>query len=174
MKRIVIIGSGGSGKSTLARQLGERLNIGVYHLDALFWKPNWVGVPKEEQIAIQKRLVLEDEWICDGNYGGTMDIRLHAADTIIFLNLPRTLCMYRVLKRAVQYRNRTRPDMGEGCEERVSFQFLKWVWEYPKKKRPGILRKLDHLSLDKKIYHLSSKKEIDTFLSNIGGDERVQ
>ncbi|WP_377890810.1 DNA topology modulation protein [Alkalihalobacillus sp. R86527] len=174
MKRIVIIGSGGSGKSTLARQLGKRLNIGVYHLDALFWKPNWEAVPTEEQIEIQKRLVIEDEWICDGNYGGTMDIRLQSADTIIFLNLPRTLCTYRVLKRAVQYHNRTRPDMGEGCEERVSFGFLKWVWEYPRKKRPGIFRKLDRLSEDKKVYHLSSKKEIDTFLSNIGGDERVQ
>ena len=82
MKKIVLIGSGGSGKSTLAKQLGEKLKINVYHLDALFWKPNWVGVPKDEQRMIQKDLVKRQEWIIDGNYGGTMEIRLNAADTI--------------------------------------------------------------------------------------------
>ncbi len=85
MKKIVLIGSGGAGKSTLARQLGEVLKINVYHLDALFWKPNWVGVPKDDQRNIQNKLVEKEEWIIDGNYGGTMEIRLNAADTIIFL-----------------------------------------------------------------------------------------
>jgi len=87
MKKVILIGSGGSGKSTLARQLGNKLNIKVHHLDALFWKPNWEGVPKEEQRTVQNELVKEDEWIIDGNYGGTMDIRMNAADTIIFLVL---------------------------------------------------------------------------------------
>ena len=54
----------------------------------------------------------EDEWIIDGNYGGTMDIRMKAADTIIFLDIHRTICVYRAFKRIVQYRNKTRPDMG--------------------------------------------------------------
>ena len=98
MKKIVLIGSGGSGKSTLARQLGERLKIKVYHLDALFWKPNWVGVPKDEQTKVQNDLVKKESWIIDGNYGGTMDIRLNAADTIIFLDIPRTICLYRAFK----------------------------------------------------------------------------
>ncbi|WP_270180855.1 DNA topology modulation protein [Alkalihalobacillus sp. CinArs1] len=173
MRKIAIIGSGGSGKSTLARALGERLQIDVYHLDALFWKPNWEGVPKEEQRDVQLNIVSKDEWICDGNYGGTMEIRLDAADTVIFLDLPRALCTYRVFKRAVQYRNRTRPDMGEGCKERVSLTFLKWVWNYPKEKRPEILRRLNRLPEEKKVYHLTSKKAIARFLTNIGSEERV-
>ncbi len=49
MKKIILIGSGGSGKSTLARQLGNKLNIKVHHLDALFWKPNWEGVPEKNK-----------------------------------------------------------------------------------------------------------------------------
>lgn len=57
MKKVVLIGSGGSGKSTLARQLSEKLKINVYHLDVLFWKPNWVAVPKEEQRKVQNDLV---------------------------------------------------------------------------------------------------------------------
>src|SRR5690242_17455985 len=95
MKKIILIGSGGSGKSTLARQLGNKLNIKVHHLDALFWKPNWEGVPREEQIAVQNNLIKDEKWIIDGNYGGTMDIRLNAADTIIFLDIHRTICIYR-------------------------------------------------------------------------------
>lgn len=87
----MLIGSGGSGKSTLARQLGNILNIQVYHLDAIFWKPNWEGVSKEEQISIQTDLVKKDEWLIDGNYGGTLDIRMDAADTIIFLDINRTI-----------------------------------------------------------------------------------
>ncbi|GLO64496.1 hypothetical protein MACH08_02800 [Oceanobacillus kimchii] len=123
MKKITLIGSGGSGKSTLARQLGRELNIEVYHLDALFWKPNWVGVLKDEQRKIQEELVERESWIIDGNYGGTMEIRLHAADTIIFLHISRYICLFRAIKRSIKYRNRTRPDMGEGCNEKLDIEF---------------------------------------------------
>ncbi|MBD8067847.1 DNA topology modulation protein [Bacillus sp. PS06] len=167
MKKIVLIGSGGSGKSTLARKLGKKLNIPVYHLDALFWKPNWVGVSRAEQIKVQHELVKEQEWIIDGNYGGTMEIRLNAADTIIFLDIPRVICTYRALKRMIQYKNRTRPDMGEGCEERLDFAFLKWVWEYPKTKRPDILKRLNQLSEDKQVYILKSTGEVQCFLDKV-------
>ncbi|MCM3617677.1 DNA topology modulation protein [Sutcliffiella horikoshii] len=167
MKKIVLIGSGGSGKSTLARQLGEKLEINVYHLDALFWKPNWVGVPKDEQSKIQNDLVKEKEWIIDGNYGGTMDIRLNAADTIIFLDIHRTICVYRALRRMLQYRNKIRPDMGEGCEERFDLDFLKWIWDYPRTKRPGILQKLEQLSGDKKVMIIKSPKEVQEFLDKV-------
>ncbi len=160
----MLIGSGGSGKSTLARQLGNILNIQVYHLDAIFWKPNWEGVSKEEQISIQTDLVKKDEWLIDGNYGGTLDIRMDAADTIIFLDINRTICTYRALKRMLKYRNKTRPDMGEGCEEKFDFDFLRWIWNYPKMKRPDILRKLHDLPENKQIIILKSKKDVQTFL----------
>ncbi|WP_213525866.1 DNA topology modulation protein [Paenibacillus sp. J31TS4] len=167
MKKIILIGSGGSGKSTLARQLGEKLKLEVYHLDALFWKPNWVGVPKEEQTTVQNELVKKERWIIDGNYGGTMGIRLQAADTILFLDLPRTVCVYRAVKRIVQYRKKTRPDMGEGCPERVSLAFLKWIWKYPDTNRPGILKKLEELSTEKQVIILRSPKEVRRFLESI-------
>lgn len=160
----MLIGSGGSGKSTLARQLGNILNIQVYHLDAIFWKANWEGVSKEEQISIQTDLVKKDEWLIDGNYGGTLDIRMDAADTIIFLDINRTICTYRALKRMLKYRNKTRPDMGEGCEEKFDFDFLRWIWNYPKMKRPDILRKLHDLPENKQIIILKSKKDVQTFL----------
>ncbi|KXY12013.1 DNA topology modulation protein [Bacillus sp. FSL K6-0067] len=166
-EKIILIGSGGSGKSTLAKQLGNKLNIKVHHLDALFWKPNWEEVPKEEQRTVQKKLVKEDEWIIDGNYGGTMDIRMNAADTIIFLDIHRTICVYRAFKRVVQYRNKTRPDMGAGCEERFDLQFFKWIWEYPNVKRPTIIKKLEQLPEEKKVIVLTSSSEVRKFLERI-------
>lgn len=172
MKKIAIIGSGGSGKSTLATKLGAILKIEVFHLDALFWKPGWIGVSKQEQRVVQSELVEKDSWIFDGNYGGTIDIRLKKADAIIFLDIPRTICVYRVIKRWIQYRNRTRPDMGEGCEERISIGFLKWVWEYPQSQKPMILKKLASYSNKKEIIVLHSPSEVEQFLNKV--EEHVQ
>lgn len=167
MKKIAIIGSGGSGKSTLAKHLGETLHMNVYHLDALFWKPNWVETPKEEQRRVQYELVKKEGWIFDGNYSGTMDIRLQAADTIIFLDIPRMICMFRAVKSVLQYRNQTKSDMGEGCEERFSLQFLQWIWGYPKTKKPGILQKLEKLSREKEIIIFRSSREVREFLESV-------
>lgn len=167
MRRIALIGSGGSGKSTLARKLGLKLNIEVYHLDALFWKPNWQPTSKEEQRKVQLDLVKKEEWIIDGNYNGTMDIRLNAADTVIFLDFNRTLCTYRALKRMIQYRNRKRPDMAEGVEERFDLNFIKWIWNYPKTIKTVVLQRLEKLPKDKVIIILKSPKEAKRFLESI-------
>ena len=167
MKKIALIGSGGSGKSTLARRLGGKLNIEVYYLDALFWKPNWTPTSKEEQRKVQNELVKREEWIIDGNYNGTMDIRLNAVDTIIFVDISRVICIYRVLKRMIQYRGKSRPDMAEGVNERLDFDFLKWVWDYPKTKKPVVLKKLKQLPNDKKVIILKSPREVQLFLDNV-------
>ena len=164
MRKIALIGSGGSGKSTLARKLGKKLKIKVFHLDVLFWKPNWVATPKEEQRKIENELVKKEEWIFDGNHGGTMDIRLKAADTIIFLDISKVICVFRVIKRMIRYRNKTRPDMGAGCTERFDINFLKWIWNYPKTNRPEVLRKLEQLSKEKEVIILKSPGEVQLFL----------
>ena len=167
MKKIALIGSGGSGKSILARKLGTKLDIEVYHLDALLWKRNWQPTSKEEQRKVQLDLVKKEEWIIDGNYNGTMDIRLNAADTIIFLDFDRKICTYRALKRMIQYRNRKRPDMAEGVEERFDLNFIKWIWNYPKAIRPIVLRRLEKLPKEKAIIILKSPKEAQRFLESV-------
>lgn len=167
MTKIAVIGSPGAGKSTLARQLGQVLGIEVFHLDALYWKPGWVETPKEEWVEIQKELVIKDSWIIDGNYGSTIEIRLQAAEVIIFLDLPRTVCLWRVVKRRFQYAWQRRPDMAEGCPEKIDWEFLRWVWRFPLDERPGVVKKLAGLSGEKKIIRLTSPAQVKRFLEEV-------
>jgi adenylate kinase family enzyme len=167
MKRIAIIGSGGSGKSTLARELGKILKLPVYHLDALYWKPGWVRTPDEEWDQLMEALVSKEEWIIDGNYGRTMDIRLRKADTIIYLDYPTYLCLFRAIKRRIQYHRKTRPDMGEGCTERIDRQFIRWIWNFRRDERPWILQKLNDIRNGKQIHIITSPGQLKAFLRHL-------
>src|SRR5512144_2391466 len=131
MKRVLVIGSGGSGKTTFAKQLGERLRLPVIHLDSHYWHPGWVATPADEWAEHIQRFVAEPEWVMDGNYGGTLDTRLAACDTVIFLDLPRVVCLWRIVKRALRYWGQTRPDLAPGCPEQLTWEFIVWVWTYP-------------------------------------------
>lgn len=164
MKRIAIIGSGGAGKSTLSRQLGTALNMPVYHLDTLYWKPDYQRTPDEEWSVIQSDLCDLDKWIIDGNYNKTLDIRFEKADTIIFIDAHRITCLYRIFKRYITYRKSSRPDMGAGCHERLKWDFIKWVWNYPKNNRPHVLERLDTLSMNKIVIVLKSNRDISRIL----------
>ncbi|TWT26170.1 DNA topology modulation protein [Planomicrobium sp. CPCC 101110] len=172
MKKIAIIGSGGSGKSTFSRALGKRLGIGVDHLDALLWKAGWEPTSRTEQLEIQQQLTQKESWIIDGNYNGTLELRLRAADTIVFLDMPRILCLYRVLKRRWHYRRKPRPDMAAGCGEKITFEFLKWVWHYPNTKRPHVLEMLEGLAGEKTIVVLDSPRKAETFLENLSTEQQ--
>ena len=166
MKRVIVIGSGGAGKSTLARALGEQLGLPVVHLDAQFWQAGWVELDKTDWLEWQRNALLEPCWIMDGNYGGTMDLRLEAADTVIFLDLPPALCVARALWRAVRYWGRTRPDMAADCPERLDLNFLRWIWNYPRNNRPVILEKLSRLE-GTRVLRLQSAGAVRRFLTKI-------
>jgi adenylate kinase family enzyme len=124
MQRVLIIGPCGAGKSTLARELGSRLGLPVYHMDQLNWRPGWVESSKEEIGARLTGIVATDRWLIDGNYGGTLAERLARADTVVYLDYQIGLCLARVLRRIWTYRGRTRPDMTEGCPERLDLGFM--------------------------------------------------
>lgn len=172
----MIIGSGGAGKSTLARELGARLGIRVVHLDAHFWNPGWVPTPKADWLETQHELMRPETWIMDGNYGGTMDARLALADTAIFLDLPRLTCITRALVRRVQYHGRSRPDIAPGCPEKIDLEFLRWIWDFPRTKRPGILKKLEATrATGTRVIHLRSMRDVTRFLETSALDtQRVQ
>jgi adenylate kinase family enzyme len=167
MKKILVIGSGGAGKSTFAQRLGAVLGLEVIHLDSLYWSAGWVEMPKDEWKIKVEELLKKDSWLMDGNYGGTLDLRLAACDTVVFLDIPRSICLWRILKRRALYRRGSRPDMAEGCPERFTWQFIKWIWDYPRKRKPALLEKLKSHSQSKTIIVLKSQTEIEIFLLTV-------
>ncbi len=166
MKKVIVIGSGGAGKSTFSNSLGEKLGIEVIHLDRLYWRPNWVETPKDEWIETVRQHLGRDSWIIDGNYGGTREMRLQACDTVIFLDIPRRVCLYRILKRAVVYHGRSRPDMAEGCNEKIDLEFILWIWNYPNDARKRVTEQLECFP-EKTVIVLRSTHDIESFLQKL-------
>jgi len=166
MERILIIGCGGAGKSTLARQLGEKLNLPVVHLDKLFWHPGWVESAKEE---IDKKIMeamSASQWIIDGNYNRTLPKRLECSDTVIYLDFSRIACLMGVAKRILTTYGKVRPDMGEGCPERINLEFLMWVWNFNKKHREKYYRMLYETDGIEKIV-LKNRRAVKLFLKEV-------
>lgn len=149
MKKIAVIGCCGSGKSTFAQQLSKVLGLPLFHLDTLYWKPGWVKTPSKAWGDLQTSLCENEQWIIDGNYKSTLDIRLNACDTVIFLDVNRYTCLYRAIKRT--FTHRPRPDMAQGCEERLSLEFIKFIWDFPRDTRPVIINKMNRLSESKNV-----------------------
>ncbi|TJZ99722.1 topology modulation protein [Bacillus thuringiensis] len=171
MQRIMVMGiSAGVGKSTFARSLGKILNINVYHLDALYWKPNWVAASFEEFSQLHQEIVNQNQWIIEGNYNNTVKVRAENADTIIYLELPLYVCLYRVIKRWITNIGKTRPDMAEGCKEKIDWNFIKFIYTtyYPRKRKMfERLQVLQALGSKKNIIILKSQRDINSCLKTI-------
>lgn len=172
MKKIMVVGvSAGVGKSTFAAKLGEILDLPVHHLDSYHWKPGWQEAGKEEFRSVQQNIVKRDSWIIEGNYSSTFDIRMERADTFIYLELPLRVCLYRVLKRWLANIGKTRPDMGEGCPEKMEWEFLKFIvttYAERKVKMRSRMRSFLEAHDGNKVILLSGKKEIAGFLETVG------
>jgi len=175
MRKILLIGAGGSGKSVMATRIAAQTGLPLIHLDALFWKPGWVETPRDEWRQIVEDLVRRDAWVMDGNYGGTLDLRLAACDTVLFLDFRPAVCLWRVLKRRVQFHNKSRPDFGSGCPERLNWEFLRWIWSYRRKRRPKILEKLSAAAAQgKKVIILRNSKALEDFLAQLARVETAK
>jgi adenylate kinase family enzyme len=96
--------------------LSAKTGLPVIHLDVQFWKPGWVEPSEDEWRQKQRDLVAGEEWILDGNYHATLDLRLARADAAVFLDTPWRVCAWRALVRGV----RRRPagfQLPSGCDE---------------------------------------------------------
>jgi adenylate kinase family enzyme len=168
MKKVLVIGAGGSGKSTLSRTLGQKLGLDVLHLDKYYWRAGWKEPPKDEWLQTVAELLKRESWIIDGNYSGTLEQRVAACDTIVFLDLARLVCVWRVVKRRLLYRHHNRPDMAEGCAERLNLEFFLWIMNYSQRTRPKVVRLIEANRKLKKIVWLKSRKDLDLFLREVG------
>jgi adenylate kinase family enzyme len=164
MRRVLVIGPGGAGKSTVAKRLGQLIDIEVKHLDKFYWRSGWTEPSPEDWLKTVTELISGDSWIIDGNYGGTLELRIKRCDTIVFLDMSRLLCLWRIVKRRLLYRNQSRPDMAEGCREKLNPEFVRWVWNYSRRTRPKIIKLLEEHSKGKQVVWLRSDAEVERFL----------
>jgi adenylate kinase family enzyme len=123
-----------------------------------------VPTPKESFRAKVVDLVDQNRWVMDGTYIETLYLRLPRADQIIIINLPRLICLYRVLARLVSYgRGESRPDMADGCTETFNWSFYQYIWNYNKQVLPKIKKALKDYHCEHKAIFLSSQKQIERF-----------
>lgn len=163
-----MIGSPGAGKSTFAVELGKKINLPVIHLDKEFWRPGWVETPKDIWRGKVSELVERKEWIIDGSYDGSLDIRLPRADTVLFLDYPRFLCLWRIFKRVASSLGYVRFDMGDGCPEKPDRSFITWIWNYRRDHYPKIQEKLEKYFNKGELIIFRNPAEARLFLDDLG------
>ena len=159
MKKVIVIGCPGSGKSTVSRALHNKTGIPLYHLDMMYWNADKTTVEKSVFLERLSAVLKKDEWIIDGNYGSTMELRMAACDTVIFLDYPLDVCPDGIMER----RGKPRSDMP-WIETEEDAEFIEFIKNYNEQQKPKVLELLEKYS-DKNIVNFKSREEADAFLN---------
>ena len=159
MQRIIVIGCPGSGKSRLSRALHNKTGIPLYHLDMMYWNADKTTVKKSVFLERLSAVLKKDEWIIDGNYGSTMELRMAACDTVIFLDYPLEVCLGGIKER----RGKQRSDMP-WIETEEDAEFIEFIKNYNEQQKPKVLELLEKYS-DKNIIIFKSREQADAFLN---------
>jgi len=164
MKRIMIVGKPGAGKSTFARALGERTGLPVVHIDLIHWKPGWIERDHAEKTRMCQEVHAREEWIFEGGHSATWSERLQRCDTLIWLDFPIWLRVWRVFTRTIRNYGCSRIDLPEGCPERFDMEFYRFIWRTRKSARRKILSLIEDAPKGKRILRLTSNSETRRFL----------
>ncbi len=159
MKKIIVIGCPGSGKSTFARTLHKATSIPLIHLDLLNWNADRTNVPRPVFLQRLADAMAGEEWIIDGNYGSTMELRMQACDTVFFLDLPTEVCVAGIRAR----KGMPRPDMPCVLSEEDDEAFAEFIRRYNTDSRPKVMELLERYS-NKEIVVFHSREEMDDYL----------
>jgi adenylate kinase family enzyme len=165
MNRIVILGCGGSGKSTLARQLAATLDIPLTHLDAIYYDDDWRPLPQDEFAARQEKLVAGKRWIIEGNYASTLPVRLAAADTVIFLDLPAATCLWGIVQRRMRYRGGQHKQ--DGVYDRITWSFVRYIAGYRRTTRPKVTSLLTEHGPHATLLIFHNRRQANKFLATV-------
>ncbi len=163
MERIIVIGCPGSGKSTFSRALQKITRIPLYHLDMMNWNSDRTTVAKA---VFRERLsdtIQKEQWIIDGNYGSTIEMRLQACDTVFFLDYPVQVCLEGVKAR----KGKERTDMPwVESEDKIDEEFIEFIKNYNDVSRPAVMQLLKKYS-DKSVFIFKNRDEATKFLDGM-------
>lgn len=161
MKKVIIIGCPGGGKSTFARILQEKTGLPLYYLDRMYWNADRTPVGQDLFHERLEAALAQEEWIIDGNFASTMEMRLAACDTVIFLDYSLEVCLSGIEAR----RGKPRPDMPWiGLEE--DEEFIGFIKRYNTDSRPQVLALLAKYP-DKQLIVFRNRDEAAAFLEKM-------
>ena len=161
MEKILVIGCPGSGKSTFARKIRDKIGLPLYYLDQLWHKSDKTTVSREEFDSKLSDILKRNQWIIDGNYNRTLEMRLKACDSVFFLDLPTEVCLRGVESRI----GRKREDMP-WIEEEFDEEFRQWIMDFPQNSRPKIYHLLEQSESEKYIVIFKSRQEVNSYLQH--------
>ena len=159
MKKVIVIGCPGSGKSTISRELHNKTGIPLYYLDMMYWNADKTTVEKSVFLERLSVVLEKDEWIIDGNYGSTMELRMAACDTVFFLDYPLDVCLNGIKER----RGKPRSDIP-WIETQEDAEFIEFIKSYNEQQMPKVIELLEKYS-DKNIVIFKSREQADAFLN---------
>lgn len=168
-RRILVVGCSGGGKSTLSQKLARHFDLTYISIDRdILWLPGWRQRDRAEQrqrIAVR---IAADRWVMDGTGPSTFDLRVPRSDVVIWVRMPRLLCVWGVLTRWLKYFGRTRPEMAPGCIEKVDREFLEFIWTFEQKFSPRIVAGLAEHGPEVPVLQLKSRRQMSQLLDLLG------
>lgn len=155
-----MIGCPGSGKSTFSKSLHKITGIPLFHLDMLFWKEDKTTVEKPVFLDRLLKTLENSEWIIDGNYASTMELRMQKCDTVIFLDYSSDVCLSGIKER----KGKKRSDMPWVEDEEEDPEFIAFIKSYNSQNRPQVMELLKRYS-HKDIYIFTNRNQAEEFLT---------
>ena len=162
MNKAIIIGCPGSGKTTFAEKLQKRTDLPLYHLDAIWHKPDKTHIPREEFDRRIGEIFETPKWIIDGNYKRTIEMRMKQCDTVFLFDLPVEMCLQGVTDRV----GKERYDLP-WLETQVDPEFRQFIEDFPKDTLPYIYELIEKYKDEKRVIIFKSREEADGFIEKL-------
>ena len=159
--KVIVIGCPGAGKSTFSQKLSNIWNLPLYHLDMLYHNSDGTHISKEELEEKLREIFKNDNWIIDGNYQRTLEMRMKKCDTIILLDYPIEICLA-----GAESRIGTKREDLPWVEDKLDEEFKNSILNFSKEKLPQIYELLEKYKKDKEIVVFKDRGEAENFLLN--------